>query len=486
MKPTFRASMAWLHTWSGLVIGWLLLAITLAGTLSVFRPEISAWMRPELHGRLTDADTATQAAIGWLTAHAAHAPAWYLEAPSPRNPFTYAVWEDGASYAQHALDPKTGAPDVLRDTLGGEFFFRFHFELQLPYPWGRLIAAVAALALVLILLTGIVAHKRIFLDFFTFRPGKGQRSWLDAHNLLGVVALPFHLMIAFTGAITLANMIMPWGLTTLYKQDFSALTHDFSPATIEREASGEAGSLTAFGPLLADAKHRFAPNGLARITVTNPSDSNAVITFNAIPSASGVGVENHTLSYDGITGKLLAEHRETRPVMGFYRFLYGLHVAYFAPYVTRWLYFLSGLSLAALICTGLQLWTSKRCHRQQGLGFKLVERLNIGMMMGTPTAFAGYFIANRVLPPFLANRAQMEVRAVFCIWAAILLFALVRRTDAAWRETLAISSLTCLTVSLIGGIPHTPIEWAVSLVSLGMAALMRYAMRYTPYRKKQS
>ncbi|MBI0434708.1 PepSY domain-containing protein, partial [Roseomonas sp. KE0001] len=49
MKTGFRQSMAWLHTWSGLLVGWVLFLIFLTGTASYFRPEISFWARPELH-----------------------------------------------------------------------------------------------------------------------------------------------------------------------------------------------------------------------------------------------------------------------------------------------------------------------------------------------------------------------------------------------------------------------------------------------------
>src|SRR3546814_15120576 len=49
------------------------------------------------------------------------------------------------------------------------------------------------------ILSGIVTHKKIFADFFMLRFGKGQRSWLDAHNVAEVFALPFHLMITYTG-----------------------------------------------------------------------------------------------------------------------------------------------------------------------------------------------------------------------------------------------------------------------------------------------
>lgn len=379
--------MTWLHTWSGLVAGWLLFAIVLSGTLSVFRPEISAWMRPELAGRTADPVTATDAAVGWLSVHAARAPAWFLEPAGPRAAWTQAVWAADGGFVQRALDPRTGSPAAIRDTLGGEFFYRFHFELQLPYPWGRLLAAVAAMALVLVLLTGIVAHRRLFADFFTFRPGKGQRSWLDAHNLLGVAALPFHLMIAFTGAVTLATLLMPWGTQALYHADQAAVQRDLNPGTVDRPAGNRPATLAPIGPMLRAAQQRFGGAGIARVTVLNPADAASVVIMVA-GTDSGIGVERHVISFDGPTGRVLADQAETRPALGLFRFLYGLHVARFAPGVTRWLYFLSGLMLAGLIGTGLRLWTIKRHRRAPGFGTALVERLNVGFIAGTPVAFS--------------------------------------------------------------------------------------------------
>ena len=48
MGTSFRQAMAWLHTWSGLVVGWVLLAVFVTGTASYYRTDISRWMRPEL------------------------------------------------------------------------------------------------------------------------------------------------------------------------------------------------------------------------------------------------------------------------------------------------------------------------------------------------------------------------------------------------------------------------------------------------------
>jgi hypothetical protein len=43
----FRLSMAWLHTWFGLVLGFVLMVVFFFGSLSVFDREIDRWAIPE-------------------------------------------------------------------------------------------------------------------------------------------------------------------------------------------------------------------------------------------------------------------------------------------------------------------------------------------------------------------------------------------------------------------------------------------------------
>ncbi len=66
------------------------------------------------------------------------------------------------------------------------------------------------------IISGVIAHKKIFKDFFTFRPGKGLRSWLDFRNFRAVTALPYHVMITCTGIVTLMFMYLPWGIKAQY------------------------------------------------------------------------------------------------------------------------------------------------------------------------------------------------------------------------------------------------------------------------------
>lgn len=47
MRETFRLSMAYMHTWLGLVLGFVLMVVFFFGTLSVFDREIDRWSVPE-------------------------------------------------------------------------------------------------------------------------------------------------------------------------------------------------------------------------------------------------------------------------------------------------------------------------------------------------------------------------------------------------------------------------------------------------------
>ena len=115
----------------------------------------------------------------------------------------------------------------------------------------------------------------------------------------------------------------------------------------------------------------------------------------------------------------------------------GLHEGLFAGPVLRWLYFLSGLMGTAMIGAGLVLWTTKRRARiGDTLGFRLVERLNIGTVAGLPIAVAAYFWANRLIPVGIEGRAAWEAHAMFIVWGLMLAHAFVRRPARGWGEQL--------------------------------------------------
>ena len=446
MRDGFRQAITWLHNWAGLVVGWLLLTIAAAGTLSVFRQELDAWTHPELARGPIDQAAAGEAAIRWLSTHAATSPSWFLDLADARTPGTLAFYSTGKAFVWKVLSPLTGLPDGIRDSYGGEFFYRFHFELQLPYPWGRLAAVIAAEVMLVVLLSGIVAHRRIFKDFFTLRTGKGQRSWLDAHVVFGVLALPFHLMIALTGVVTLVTLFLPWGGLAAYKGDAAALSRDLYPS-ITRMKSDKPAPLAPVAPMLRTAMARFDGAGIATVSITNPGDAAAVVTVSS-GERPGIAIAQHNFSFDGKTGRVLNEFVERRGAMRLHDTLYGLHMGRFAGLASRWLYFLSGCLLTAAIASGLILWTAKR-RRPHGRGHRFVTRLNIGFIAGLPIAFSTFLLANRLLPLDLVDRATWEQRAVFIAWALALGYAALRSLDRVWREMLGFAAAACGAILLV-------------------------------------
>ena len=222
-----RQSMSWLHTWASLILGWLLYAIFVTGTLSFFQNEISVWMKPETHQSVpaTSQVEQTQVALAYLQKNHPDAGSWSIQLPNSRQTTTELnIRKQGEDLQARrggeriSIDSATGEKIEARETRGGGFLYRFHFELYgLDRIWARWIVGLATMLMFVAIISGIITHKKIFKDFFTFRSGKGQRSWLDAHNATAVFALPFHIMITFSGLLLLTFTLMHWGINQVYE-----------------------------------------------------------------------------------------------------------------------------------------------------------------------------------------------------------------------------------------------------------------------------
>lgn len=484
MKQGFRQSMAWLHTWSGLVVGWVLFAVFVTGTATYYRAEISRWMQPELtrQGTITPDTLASSAdlAVAHLQAHAGHARTWFVGLPTPERPLVELFWRNGPGTAPgHVLlDPKTGAPAALRATRGGDFFYRFHFELNLPPLWGRWIVGICAMVMLVALVSGIVTHRRIFSDFFTLRRDKAaQRGWLDAHNVSGVLALPFHLMITYTGVVTLALMYMPWGVTVAYKGDQQAYFAETGQITKARPPAGEPGTLASVGPMVAKALATI-PETLERLTIANPRDANSTVVA-VFEEPHGLSHEHPQVAFAGTSGEVVEVlSGGLRPAAKTFTTMVGLHEAHFAGAAVRVLFFLCGLMGCAMVGSGLVLWTVARLPKAgaaAGFGWRLVHALNLGTIAGLPAGIAAYFLANRLLPLDLGGRAEWEVRVFFGAWIAVALAGAWPAPRRAWRGALGLVAALFIAV-VLADIATTRTLWDDPAWFLGFdAALLALA-----------
>lgn len=459
MKEQFRQSMAWLHTWLGLLFGWLLYFMFVTGTAGYLDTEIDRWMRPELPVARypMPPDTAIGQAQGYLQAHAAHARRWSITLPIDRNdPWLRVSWEAARGGPPTAagtayLDPVSGQLIETRDTAGGQTLYQMHWRLHyLPDMASQWIVGVATMVLLIALVTGIVVHRRIFADFFTFRPGKRQRSWLDAHNVASVVSLPFQLMITYSGLIFVMFTFMPLIAAAWYgpgQAAQSAFLTEVFPPLASAPAAGRHAPLVALQTIHHDAEVRWGTKAIGVLDIEHPNDANARVhvvgSFAASPWRA-----TDILSYDGVSGAWLAERQAWQSgTKAFRDVMLGLHEGLFAAPVLRALYVMSGLLGAAMIATGLVLWTLKRRQRvERGrglphLGLRLVERLNVAVVIGLPVAIGAYFWANRLLPIDMAHRAEWEVHTLFAAWLLMFVLSALRPAARAWQEQALLAAM---------------------------------------------
>jgi uncharacterized iron-regulated membrane protein len=478
MFPTFRLSMAWLHTWFGLVLGYVLIVVFFFGTLSVFDREIDRWALPETRfepqpmpsfDRMLapvfaqmkpepDELAAARERVGqplnedlrvmnWgaYTTHRDPVLAMFAEfaVPNPADPLDHA-------HGHVTLDPRNGrllGHDRLK--LGSEFFYPMHYSLHVEWKsLGYWIVGLAALAMLAALVSGIVIHRRILREFFTFRPGKHvRRSTLDLHNLTGVVALPFHFFFALTGLTIFAGIYLPVSETLLQTQAQAAAMQEAKVKGRPFAPAGAAAPLASVDAMVIEAKRRWAERGMpgevGYLYVNHVGDRNSTVSlFRA--GSDRVTLVGQAVHFEGPTGRVLHEEPPPSVVASVNDFLTGLHLQHFEHWLLRWFYVFGGLVGCVCIATGFIFFVEKRKRQHAAAGTsgaRWVDAIAVASVTGMLVATLAMLLANRVLPAELAHRGDWQ-RAVF--WAAWLLsfgHAALRsaalRTAAispAWRE----------------------------------------------------
>lgn len=542
MKEGFRQCMAWLHTWTGLVVGWILFFVFLTGSVGYFKNEITQWMQPErplahldtqTHSTF-DSKTTIQYSQNFLQQHARDAEEWVISLPTDRTQIELR-WKEPPEHLQkddhnrkhgmryeylelqtgHVISSSAQRPEqklALRKTSGGSGLYRLHYNLHyVKNDTGILIVGICSFLMLLAIISGVITHKKILTDFFTFRPNKAQRSWLDIHNVISVTALPFFIMITYSGLIFFMDYYSPASMYYVYGKDTfkGEYSTPLNPRTNrafdplqqgqETKASNIHQDLIKINSLVSVVDAQWGKNQIDSIQVKFPNDQSATIQFQSVKQHL---LDQPTLLFSGVTGEQLAVEPTRSSARKVQDVFISLHEANWADYFVRWLYFISGLLGCAMIATGLILWTVKRRREQdkrlkQGqsiaFGFRVVESLNVGTVIGLPIAMTAYFYANRLLPVNFEHRAAWEFHCLFIVWGIMLLHAAIRlnfsKSLSVWKEQcyVAVVAFACLPVlnfvttdkHIFNTIPQAEWSWAGFDLTLWLFALL---FAYAIYR----
>ncbi|MGY1408935.1 PepSY-associated TM helix domain-containing protein [Luteimonas sp. A611] len=495
MFSSFRQAMTWLHTWFGLVLGFVLMAAFFFGALSVFDREIDRWaipatrieaqpmpsfeqvlrpafermqptraaieaMRPRVDGPMPERfDTP----VSWsaYTTHRDPVLALFagFEVASAKDP-EEAIWADVT------IDPRDGRllpVDQLK--IGSGFFYPMHYGLTLDWKnLGIWIVGFSALVMLAALVSGVVMHRRMFREFFTFRPGKARlRSVLDLHNLTGVVALPFHFFFAFTGLLIFAaTYYFPVGHTQLHELHDLHAQVEARETGLPHERAGVAAGLANVDAMVAEARRRWEANGKAGevgfLWLQHVGDANGFVSVYRA-GTDRIALVGDAIHFKASSGELIREDPAATPVARVAEFLTGLHLQHFRHWLLRWLYVFGGLAGAVCIATGFIFFVEKRKrqHAQQGSqGARVVDALAVASVTGMVLAALGILVANRLLPEDMAGRGDWQRYAFWGTWVLALLHAAWRsapvaqgRSNPAWREQSVAIAMLAVTAVLL-------------------------------------
>lgn len=487
MFANFRQAMTWMHTWFGLALGFVLMVVFFFGSLSVFDREIDRWAIPETRFEPQPMPSFDKMLLPILDAlepdeqdYAANMPLLHDAAQGPMTPRTELPADEYWAYTTHrdpvlimgagfrvpqpkdpaghnhihgdvTIDPRSGA--VLRDDqlkIGSRFFYPLHYSLN--WHWNNIgywIVGLAAMIMLAALVSGVIIHRKVFREFFTFRPQKHtQRSTLDLHNMTGVVALPFHFFFAFTGLVIFAAWLyLPLGSTLLKPLHDRAEIQEAAETGLPHERSGIAAPLASVDAMVAEAKRRWAardmPGEVGFLTMHHLRDSNGYVSIYRAGS-DRVALVGEGIHFNASTGELLREDPPRGVVENINEFLTGLHLQHFEHWLLRWLYVLGGLLGCVCIATGFVFFVEKRKkqHAKSGSqGSRIVDALGTTVVTGMLIATMAMLVGNRLLPAELTGKGDWEKLVFWGAWLLALAHALWRsgpvaagKISPAWRE----------------------------------------------------
>ena len=501
MKAATLRTFQTVHTWTGLLAGFALFVAFYAGALTVFHDAIAAWQNPPWRN-VADANVPLTAMIDRLVVQHPEAKADFgVVLPTDASHAAYAYWQGGdgarfATYSNMAAPSDEEPAGQLAD-----FIYALHDSLGLPV-LGLYLMGIVSLLYGLALISGVLIHlPRLVRDLLALRTGRNlKRLWQDAHNAIGVLSLPFHIIFAVTGALLCLFTVTLAALNTIAFDGklYDAYAQVINTAPVMAPSKVQAAMLPP--DVLVEHVRQAAKAG--NVTSFEPDylhymhygDRNAVIEVR--------GLSQHTLGTYGtvalsaVDGRVLSTHvGTTHSINGISNSaIYGLHFGSFGGATVRWLYFALGLGGAFLFYSGNLLWIEsrrKRRHVDQPRRTRIMARATIGVCIGTCLGISGAFAAtwgsmqlgiDAFMPQrvacyglFTASCCYASVRsiprsAVELLLATALLTAAVALADLIGNAGMLARDLTPQSQSVLG------VDLAGLVMSLIFAALARAAM----------
>jgi len=459
------------HSALGLAFAALIYLVCFSGSVAVFAREFQRWEQADVPVLTTAAPTAIQTAmeqavrtVGEGIEHV------YITPPSPDLP-RLTVLTDAHGKHRTFLGDASGALTGAGEPVWTEFMTRLHINLHLPQTWGMFVVGLTGVALLSSLISGVLAHPRVFKDAFHLRWGGSKRlQEADLHNRLGVWALPFHVIVSLTGALLgLTTIIVGVLAMAMFQGDTAKAYALFLPPIVDDPRP--APSLPNLIPAL-EATQRLSPGSIPTfVGLEHPTEMGQAVLINA--SRPGRLIAADSFYFDG-KGELLDKSQTVESNLGekILGSLGPLHFGWYGGILLKFAYGLLGLALTSVTASGVAIWLARR--RDKGRPAPRWERIWIGTVWSQPLAF----VASALLVVALGEPASVAPLALWgLVTVAVIAGSLMfepKRLSAALRLGTAGVILTLIVVHIArhGAAYADPAAWGVNTALALIAAML--------------
>ncbi|MEM8770805.1 MAG: PepSY-associated TM helix domain-containing protein [Pseudomonadota bacterium] len=447
-----------LHSWSGIALGLFVYVVCFTGCFALFHHEMLSWEDPAKRLPLVEQSAPINATFeSWIKENAKDEPVEFARFtyPSALEPYfvggmTIKTEEGGNEFIEQRWNPATGEPLLNRGEGLSEWLLDFHRDLMWPEGLGgrtagRTIVGIVGIILMLSIVSGVVAHTKIFQELFTLRYLRSVRlKWQDTHKVLGLWGLPFYSMIAFTGAfLGVVAILSPLVALLTFKGDQEALIAAVLGEPIE--AAGIAAPMLSVEELRS-LREPDSGKPVSFIVMNNWGDQNARFDLYFEADKELASVDGYQIS--GVTGERIADSQfeNVTTANRFINAISPLHYGTYGGIALKFLYLALGLSLAVITALGMMMWVERRLFGNAGARspwvYKSLSRLTAGATAGLPLASVAIFYLDKLYAGDEGVRLYWTGVTYFAVWAIGIGYAFLRRNDyGAVRELLLATGL---------------------------------------------
>lgn len=483
MRTDFIRVYKSVHTWTGILSGLALFIAFYAGALTVFKEPLARWATPPSPVRMAPLEEAPALIAKTLAARPEAAKGFTLHLAEAENVPARMTWEvrdpnaddhDETSVRHYGarLDAAGNAQvDETRPVPLAAFIDTLHRVVGLPFdndPNRWVMGVVSALYAVALVSGVIVLLPTLVKDFFALRVGKNlKRMWLDAHNVVGIISLPFHIVMALTAVVFAFH-------DGIYEAQ-DKVVHDGQWATAFQRPAAQPGAAPARDPVAMLAPTEL----LARVQGLSPGFEPSQLQYQGVTGPRAVvrvwGKNDQAVSprarggfaaLDPYTGKVLSTDsmpgRQDTPNL-FISSFFALHMASFGGALVQWMYFVLGLAGAWLFYSGNLLWieTRRKAARngplpEQRRDTRLMAAATVGVCIGSICGISLMLVASKWLNGRVADVAAWHQGVYYAAFFACLAWAFA--AGAARAAVHLLWAACALTLAIPLG---TLLAWAV-------------------------